>query len=365
MIILTLLKVSFYLFLVIAIWVSFALFGGNLRALLKKWKQADLDIKIVSFFPPILLITLLIAFDLYVPEERGYVPLIALMIQLSGITLASVAAIIAFRNYRRKSGDQISYVKEEYKGGIDLLILRNEKDKATVILAIDVVLKSGKRIRLVNFFWPITSPLSLSAFETKKIELGKVHLYGDLPSSSLRNKGISKLICITPSGEVVARGFTISALKDDFIAENEILIARRIRNIAPGYENKDIDSRAEYWVYFDEVRYRNGGDDSLIHILTGFVEDKIFYLTNDSLEYLKDPLHKTLNIYCLRYIHKKEVHGEYKTIIKERDHPYSNEYLVNGFFWGDDLDMIDVEFDRIDYALLQKIEKIEITNCYY
>lgn len=357
MIIFTLLKASFYLLLVMVVWVLFALFWGNLGTLINKWKQADLDIKIVSFFPPILFIALLIAFDLYDPTERGYVSLITLMIQLSAITLASVAAVIAFRNYRRKSGDGLFYAMGSNRPYIPVVILYNIKDKQAFILAIDVVLSNGTRIRMVDFLLS-EEPFSLAAFETKMLKLGKVFKYNDQAAAGFSFKNIKEFICITPNGETIAKRLILPVMTHKYVKENNILRALRVRNKPPKYGTRALDLDAKYWVYISENVQNRYEQYSSIHTLTGFIVGNKFYLTNESLNYLENE-RSGIKAYCLNTFHKKEVVGSYKEkSIRHED----GSYLINGLFWQEDWTIEAGVNSEFDICVLDKIEKIKMDN---
>ena len=325
------------------------------------WKKWDTDYKIIVFTSFIGIIGLCLIY-VTANKDAGLQSVFSIMMQFIGLSLATVAAIIAFRNYRRKSGDKLSYVSGGNKRNIAVLILRNEKDKTTSIFAIDAVLKSGEIVRLVNFFWPIINPKNLSAFETKKIELGKVHLYGDRNPSDLNMKEIEELICITANGPIPAERFPIDALRPAYVEKKGILLANRIKNIVSGYENKDIDPAAEYWLYFEDGGSINGSSWEEEHVLTGFLSEHVFYLTKDSINYINKPNKTTLKQYCLENIHAKKVAGKYSLIDKAYDE--SGEYLINGFFWEFDSYRTSYPADYYSYCILKKIEIIEINNSY-
>lgn len=365
MVILSLLRVAFYLSICVIASILLCFFLFKFKEYLYKWQSADVDIKIIGAAPFVVLIVLFIVYDLHDSTE-GYFSLVSMMLKIIGISLAIVAAIIAFRNYRRKSGDKLSYLCSSSTQDIVSLILRNEKDKTISIFAIDVVLKSGERIRLVNFFWPIINPLNLSAFETRRIDLGKVHLYSGRNPRDLNIKGIKKLICITANGESVVEKFPIDSLKSKFVEKNKILLANRIRNIASGYENRDVDSSAEYWLYIKEEESIDGESWNDNHVLTGYVLEEIFILTNQSLKYLDNLGRNRLKEYCFSYIHEKKVYGEYNPN-KKRIVPPDGEYLINGFFWDSDWERYGQSQqgeNHFYYLFLDKIEKIKINNAY-
>lgn len=328
---------------------------------MRNWKDTYTDrviIVVAICFTVVILSYIFLFFDKVSIYEKE----ITLMGQTAGFILALVAATIAFRNYLRKSGDKLSYIAASTNTDIRALILRNEKDKSTSLFAIDIVLTSKERIRLVNFFWPIINPLNLSAFETKKIDLGKVHLYGDKNPRNFKIREIKKLICITANGESFAETFPVDSLRPEFVEKEKVLLANRIKNIVSGYENKDIDPAAEYWLYFEDGGSINGSSWEEEHVLTGFLSEHVFYLTKDSINYINKPNKTALKQYCLENIHAKKVAGKYSLTNKAYDE--SGEYLINGFFWEFDWYRTTYQADDYSYCILEKIEKIEINNSY-
>lgn len=365
MIFLILIRAAFYLLLSIVASVIFCFFLFKSKDYLRRWSTADADVKIIGITSIIVVVILLIIYDLS-DSQGGYLPLISMMLRVIGISLAIVAAIIAFRNYRRKSGDKLSYVSGGNKREISVLLLRNEKDKTTSIFAIDVVLVTGERIRLVDFLSPIINPLNLSAFQTEKIELEKVHLYGCHSPKSFNFQKVLKVICITSSGEYEARTFTIDSLREDFLKKNKILLANRIRNIAVGYEDRDIDPKAEYWLYLKKycMGYNGIMEEQGEYILTGFLDDQHFFLTDDSLSYINDPKRRTLKKYCENLIHTKKVDGQYSSAQKAYADRDGYEYLINGFFWEDNMYSKTQNSNDFPSLLLDRVEKIVINNAY-
>lgn len=357
MIMFSLLRASFYLSIIIIFLVLFTLFWGNLGKLIKRWKKSDIDIKIVSLFPIILFVVLLMAFDLYDPKDHGYIPLITIMIQLFAITLASAAAIIAFRNYRRKSGDGLFYMAPKKGPYIPLLILYNTKDKQAFIFAIDIILTGGERVRLVDFIQSM-KPFNLSAFETKMLPLNPVFLYDEKDPAELNNKDIKDVICITPNGEILARRLEAPALRNDYIQENNIYRALRVRNKPDQYEGRSLDLNAKYWVYISEKVRNRYEEYSSIHILTGFIIGDKFYLTNESLDYLENE-RQGIRVYCLNTFHEKEVVGSYK---EKSIHYEDGSYLINGLFWQEDWTIEADVNSEFDIYVLDKIEKIKTDN---
>lgn len=329
------------------------------------WKGSDSDERLILLVI-IIVIPILCVVWVVSDTREGYTSVLSFMMQFIGISLAILAAIIAFRNYRRKSGDKFSYVSGGNKREISILLLRNEKDKTTSIFAIDVVLVTGERIRLVNFLWPIINPLNLSAFQTKKIEFEKVHLYGGRNPKDFDFKKVLELICITPSGEYEADKFTIDSLRSEFVEKNEILLANRIRNIASGWESKDIDPVAEYWLHLHESESIEGESWHENHVLTGYVSGGVFILTNQSLRYLDNLDRDGLKKYCLIHIHEKKVYGEYNPNNKSMITP-DGEFLINGFFWDSDWERY-AESKRGDnhhyYLFIEEVEKIKIDNAH-
>lgn len=331
----------------------------------KSLKESDIDKAIIYIGLFIGAITLFSTFY-FADESNSNQDIILFTVQITGFILAFIAAIIAFRNYLRKSGDKLSYTYVSTSTDISMLILRNEKDKTTSLFAIDIILKSGERIRLVNFFWPIVKPLNLSAFDTKTIDLGKVHLYGDRNPKEFNIKEISKLICITANGPSDADRFPTDSFTKKFRDKHGILLANRIRNIASKYKYKDIDPQAEYWLYFHEGETYRGESWSEKYILTGYLVDRVFFLTNQSLTDLEKPNMKSLKEYCLNCIHHKKIAKNYST--NKKDYQNSDgEYLVNGFFWDSDHErylITDHKNHYQYYLFLDEIEKIVINNCY-
>lgn len=327
----------------------------------KSLKESTIDKSIIILASLIATLAIYFTFN---PNNiiTEYLPKITLAIQLSGFILAFVAATIAFRNYLRKSGDKLSYIMAAAETYISMLILRNEKDKSTSLFAIDIILINGERIRLVNFLWPIVNPLNLSAFETKKIDLSRVHLYGDRNPKDFNIEKISQFICITANGESYAKEFPIDSLTDDYVEKNKILLANRIQNIAIGYENQDIDPKAEYWLYIKEAIHIHGATEETNHVLQGFVIDNIFFLTNDSLNYINDPSRKILKKYCEQLIHNKKIYGKYSKHKKIYGDLHSAEYLINNFFWEDEWDIRVADYHKGNYCLLEYIEKLVIHN---
>lgn len=335
----------------------FAIFLGNLEKLINKWKKSDLDIKIVSLFPPGLFIFLLVAIDLYDPKDRGYIPLVTIMIQLFAITLASAAAVIAFRNYRRKSGDGLFYVTTKKGSHIPLLILYNTKDKQAFIFAIDIELTSGERVRLVDFIQSM-EPFNLSAFETKLLPLKPVFSYDGRDPVELNNKDIKDVICITPNGEIFARRLRVPPLNNDYIKENNIYRALRIQNKPTEYGTRALDLDAQYWVYISEKVRNRYEEYSSTHILTGFIVVDKFYLTNESFSYLENE-RNGIKAYCLNTFHGKKVEGSYR----EKSIRYEDgSYLINGLFfqedWREDADYLG----EFDICVLTQIDKMLIDN---
>ena len=121
-------------------------------------------------------------FPLFKNIEYDY-NIITLQVQAITICLATVAAIIAFKNYQRKSGDNLYFNIIHNNNGIPYLqniILYNAKDKATVIFAIDLVqLDKNYNLHKIRFFQDITNPIIIPAYSSKVIKVELTYKYTD------------------------------------------------------------------------------------------------------------------------------------------------------------------------------------------
>lgn len=128
-------------------------------------KKIDPDIVIIgSMFGVYLLLT---GFIWKYAEE----PSLGLQIQFTGISLGSLAAIIAFRNYRRKSGVELLANYESnwdslYGWKVKSVTISNLKDKKIQVLEIYLLL-DGKLPLLLNSYKD--KPIILDGYVTEKI----------------------------------------------------------------------------------------------------------------------------------------------------------------------------------------------------
>lgn len=184
--------------------------------------QSDNDYKIIYCATILLMIVSFIiwlfpAFSKDSQYDRG---LITLQIQLAGVCLATVAAIIAFKNYQRKSGNELYYSTlvraNERLPHVDGIAIYNAKDKACVIFAIDFLLQDSKeRIRL---FQDDSNPVVVSAYSSVVIKLEKTSKYSNefIPSSFTRDN--ISCVCMTHTGGVIAEVADMDELTIEFKA---------------------------------------------------------------------------------------------------------------------------------------------------
>ena len=210
---------------------------------------------------------------------------LSLQIQFTALVIGLTAAIIAFRNYQRKSGHDLRYAfyvcdgrEIEHTNGV---ILYNNKDRAIAIFAIDIiVLDTNVRIRL---FQSNADPVIVAAYSSAIIKLDETSKYtsGYIPSSFSQDNILC--MCITMDGEVPATKANVDLLRREFI--NTCVFPLALSNIPKSYKQTTVPHNATHWVNLIEsyLVYDHEGEpvdmDSSYRVLTGYYYNDILHIT--------------------------------------------------------------------------------------
>ncbi|WP_077927850.1 hypothetical protein [Wohlfahrtiimonas populi] len=122
-------------------------------------KKRDLDTQIIggAFIAYCFISVFAQMYLLPILEITDWDKRISLQMQLTALAVGLTAAIIAFRNYRRKSGSElladITVKEHENIWYVSEIMMQNCKDKATFIFAIDLITKNN-RIRIKTYDKP-------------------------------------------------------------------------------------------------------------------------------------------------------------------------------------------------------------------
>lgn len=199
---------------------------------------------------------------------------ITLQVQLITVCLATVAGIIAFKNYRRKSDNEIyfncSIQQDNDLAYISKIILHNAKDKSIVIFAVDYEIK-GKRIRL---FQDTFKPIIISAYSSIIIPLEKTFKYTNdyVPERFSREDTVC--ICVTTQGSVEAKILDLPQLNSKF--REKCIFPQTIRNIPENIRYCGISSSSTHWVKVtSHDEYKN---KFITEYISGYFDNDIFYV---------------------------------------------------------------------------------------
>lgn len=261
---------------------------------------------------------------------------LSLQIQFTALVIGLTAAIIAFRNYQRKSGQDIYYAFFEHIK-IDLphictIILYNNKDRTTVVFAVDVVMSDGSRIRL---FQDDLNPTIIPAYSSVVIHLDYTSKYTDdfIPDKFKSSK--MKFLCITMNGEILAQFADMDMLRNDF--RNTCIVPQTTSNAPESYENISVPHKATHWITLISSYYVDNDDENIDHehiTITGYYEKDVLYIIPEPEK----------DNYLGNYLHKK-TQNQVQEIEEEDDYKYYNGY-----------------FDHYAGVGLMSIEKIQFTK---
>lgn len=268
-------------------------------------KKRDLDTRIIggaviiycfiSVFTQIYLLPML--------EIRDWDKRLSLQMQLTALVVGLTAAIIAFRNYQRKSGQDIycAFHKQITRSlpHVNGIALYNNKDRATVVFAVDlIILGTNDRIRL---FQDDLNPIIIPAYSSVVVKLERTSKYTNnyIPDSFAQDK--VRVVCITMNGAICAQYADMDMLKIDF--QKTCIRPLAISNVPESYKKDVVPFDATHWVVLKESRYVYNvtRDEARMicsdTILTGYFQNDIFYLTPEpeAGSYLKKYLHKKTN----------------------------------------------------------------------
>lgn len=224
---------------------------------------------------------------------------ISLQMQLTALAVGLTAAIIAFRNYRRKSGQDVYYAFLE-NINIDFphmskIVLYNNKDRATVVFAVDIImLDNGSRIRL---FQDNMDPVIVSAYSSILVDLDQTFNYTNeyMPDEFLQEK--MKLVCITLNGEIIAKSANVDMLRENF--RDACIFPLTVINIPNLYNEEVVPRNATHWITLIESKDQSHLGNELLQfresnkIITGYYQDDVLYITPEPEAdcYLKEYLH--------------------------------------------------------------------------
>ena len=204
---------------------------------------------------------------------------LSLQIQFTALAIGLTAAIIAFRNYQRKSGYKMHYMLSVQNNAqppyISEIIIYNEKDKASAILAIDcLILDTGERIRI---FQKLGDPIIVPAYSSYAIKLKRAYKYTNNYVPNDFQKQNLKLICITQSGPVKMDPSDIKELTGNF--RRNIQTAQTMNDI-PEDCIAPICSKATHWLsIIESYPSEYGGDmDIKYYTLMGYFKSDILYI---------------------------------------------------------------------------------------
>lgn len=204
--------------------------------------KRDLDTRIIggAFITYCFISVFVQAYLLPILEIIDWDKRISLQIQFTALVIGLTAAIIAFRNYQRKSGSQLLadiFVKEhENIWYVSEIMVQNCKDKATFIFAIDLITKNN-RVRIKTY----DKPHVLSAYQTDIIEFLPVFKYEnnfELESNDITSAQIE---CVTEHG-------IISVNKLNITQTLSSCSNIRALRLDVKYLKKGISNKAEYIV---------------------------------------------------------------------------------------------------------------------
>lgn len=226
----------------------------------------------------------------YYPTAPPKIHPLSLHLQITAIVLALLAAIIAFRNYNRKSGHNLFYtfgtkVNSEGKTYVSNVRIYNEKDKIESIFAIDIISEDKKRIRIINCQ---NAPIEIAAYSVHNIKLENVHKYKRAEkvyrfSKKHFNKHKITMEFITQNGAVKANLLLINELSREYIKDT--YQALRIKNLPEDYQNLVLDIKTKYIINIQEFDfYYNAYSE---HLIEAYVHNNKFILTQSSIEYVK------------------------------------------------------------------------------
>lgn len=160
--------------------------------------------------------------------------------QLTALVVGLTAAIIAFRNYQRKSGSQLlaDIVVKEHENiwYVSEIMMQNCKDKATFIFAIDLITKNN-RVRIKTY----DKPYVLSAYQTDTLEFFPVFKYESDLELSEEDIATSRIEYITEHGFVFVKRLGI----DKKISSQKYIKALRLDK---EYQNHAVSNASEYIV---------------------------------------------------------------------------------------------------------------------
>lgn len=213
---------------------------------------------------------------------------IALQIQLITVCLAIIAASIAFRNYQRKSGQDLYYLtlkntKLDFPH-INALILYNNKDRAVAIFAIDIIILKTKQC--IRIFQDNSAPILVSAYSSEVIRFEPISKY--TKKLALKNFFANKIqvICLTHNENIEAKYTNNERLGNQY--KQKCIFPKTVTNIPKGYNSKIVPSDDTYWLHIIEselVLYEDGrsfiGEKS--SHLTGHFKDDILQINIDSI----------------------------------------------------------------------------------
>lgn len=194
---------------------------------------------------------------------------IMFFIRCFGYSLATLGLVIAIRTYLRKTGASISGTFQTSSfdpTDITKIILHNNKDRTSIIFAIDLMCKKN-RIRLRAF---TQQPLKLSAYETLVIELDQVVKYSDgynLPSDLNPDK--HTLECITDVGKIRIRKLSINNL----LSSTPAIYAFRF----PQEYRHEVNKNSEYVI---TLKRRFKDDDLITYFIGVNIHGSNFTLTH-------------------------------------------------------------------------------------
>lgn len=329
-------------------------FNSKKQKCIDIWSEYDSDERIIAL--AFLIGTPLLCVIYVVSDKRdGLQPVFAIMMQFIALTLASVAATIAYRNYRRKSGNQISNIFFGDKSEIKSVLLQNEKDKAVTIFAIDVLLESKDIVRIFTLFQS-EKPIILSAFESRHIYLDDVHSYEGRNPKNFDFTKMSESYCITTNGKVPLNQLNITELSDKYMNDHNLLQGYKIIYKPEKYKIGFVDHRARYWLYFRESKQGAilGTSDYVDHVLTGLVEDGRFYITNESLKYIEENIENYLQS-ILKSIHDKPLNStEYEKYSLDMTIPYNVVDALKSDLQEKLKSSSTIRFQRVEQILFHK-----------
>ncbi|MBS7833961.1 hypothetical protein J7620_03195 [Wohlfahrtiimonas chitiniclastica] len=261
------------------------------------WYKSNADNKI--FLYAVLIVILLSIVVWSVPDNsesyssKGFTFLkyLALEMQLIAISIGVVAAIIAYKNYQRKLGDELYYTTMKHVKNtlpnVSQIILYNAKDKASVVFAIDfLILDSEDRIR---FFQNNDNPIIIPPYSSYVLKLDKTDKYTDnyMPDR-FKDKNI-KCIGVTYTGEVIIKNKQMGTLNKSF--RQSCIFPQMCTNIPENYVLESFPRNATHWINIIEsenAEFEN--DDGSVYediieskySLAGYFEDDILYIITES-----------------------------------------------------------------------------------